>query len=232
MADANRAIEVCGLSKSFGRRFVLRDVAFDVAAGQVVAITGANGAGKTTLLRCLASITRPTSGEVRWCGRLAGKDPGARRLIGAVSHESHLYPHLSLRENLVFAARMYDLPEPARHADRLLEDLGLAPHRDRLPTEISKGMRQRLAVARAVIHDPMILFLDEPFSGLDAEGSDWLCRLLGQLRARGQTICFSAHDPERVRQLADRVLELRTGRAWECDLGAVRAGATSLARAA
>ncbi len=231
MADANTAIEVRGLAKSFGRRFVLRDVTFDVPVGQCVALTGANGAGKTTLLRCLASITRPTSGEVRWFGRLANKDPDARRLIGAVSHESHLYPHLSLRENLAFAARMYDLAEPVRRADRMLEDLGLAPHRQRLPMEISKGMRQRLAVARAVIHDPAILLLDEPFSGLDAEGSDWLCRLVSQLRERQRTICFSAHDPQRVQQLADRVLELRAGRAWERDFGEQAQGAT-LARAA
>jgi ABC-type multidrug transport system ATPase subunit len=125
-----------------------------------------------------------------------------------VAHESRLYPHLSLHENLLFAARMYGLPQPGRRADDWLEQCGLQACRHRTPPETSKGVRQRLALARAMIHDPPILLLDEPFAGLDAEGSQWLYGLLGEHRRRGRTVCFAEHDFGRVRQLADRALEL------------------------
>lgn len=206
------AIEVRRLSKSFGQRLVLNEVDLAVAEGESVALEGANGAGKTTLLRCLASVIRPTAGSVRWFGRPAVGDPAARRLVGMVAHESRLYPHLTLRENLVFAARMYDVPKPLDRADELLADIGLCAHADRTPTELSRGMRQRLAVAQAVVHDPPILLLDEPFTGLDREGTNWLLRLLVDYRARRKTLCFALHDEERMQTLADRILELRLGR--------------------
>jgi ABC-type multidrug transport system ATPase subunit len=221
MPDPNLAIRVRGLSKVFGRQAVLSDIDLDISAGESVALTGANGAGKTTLLRCLASVIRPTAGEVRWFGRPTVGDPAARRLIGMAAHESRLYPHLTLRENLLFAARMCDVCEPLRRADELLENIGLRPYAERVPAEISKGMRQRVALARALVHDPPILFLDEPFSGLDVDGAEWLCRLLGDLRTRGRTICFAIHDADKVRRLADRVIELRSGRVE--DRGIVRA---------
>jgi ABC-type multidrug transport system ATPase subunit len=220
MDDAAVAIEVRGLSKVFGRRHVLRDVTFDVRAGECLAITGANGAGKTTLLGCLASVLRPTAGEVRWFGRPAAGNPQARRLIGMAAHEGRLYPYLTLRENLLFAARMYDVPSPRQRADGLLGELGLGPHAGRTPGEISRGMRQRLALARALVHDPPLLLLDEPFAGLDEEGTTWLSFLLGDLRARRRTICFSEHDAAKVRHLADRVLEIRAGRVCERDVPA------------
>ena len=206
------AIEVRQLSKSFGHRFVLNEVTLDVAEGESVGLEGANGAGKTTLLRCLASVIRPTAGSVRWFGRPSVGNPAARRLIGMVAHESRLYPHLTLRENLVFAARMYDVPNPMQRADEMLTDIGLRPHAERMPTELSRGMRQRLVVARAVIHDPPVLLLDEPFTGLDAEGTDWLMRLLVDYRARRKTLCFALHDEEKMQALADRILALRLGR--------------------
>ena len=218
MTEPNIAIQVRGLSKSFGRQEVLRGVDLDIPAGASVALTGANGAGKTTLLRSMASVLRPTAGEVRWFGRPAWQNPDARRLIGTVAHESGLYPHLSLRENLVFAARMCDVPQPHRRADELLRGAGLHAYADRTPAEVSKGMRQRVALVRGLVHDPAILFLDEPFSGLDAAGTQWLCRLLDELHARGRTICFAIHDSDMVRRLAGTVLELASGRVHECEI--------------
>ncbi len=159
MTEQPPAISARRLSKRFGARRVLDAIELQVAAGQCVVLTGANGAGKTTLLRCLASLLRPSDGEVRWFGQ-SSADPAARRLIGMVAHETRLYPHLTLRENLVFAARMHDVAGPRRRADELLAAVGLAAHADRLPPALSRGMRQRAAVARAILHDPPILLLD------------------------------------------------------------------------
>jgi ABC-type multidrug transport system ATPase subunit len=200
------------LSKSFGRRAVLRQIDWQVAEGESVAVTGANGAGKSTLLACLAALVRPTSGEVLWFGRPAARNPAARRLVGMVAHENRLYPHLTLRENLVFAARMCGVSEPGARADQLLESAGLARHAQRMPPVLSRGMRQRAAVARALIHDPPILLLDEPFAALDAEGADWLLGRLLELRARGRTFCLVLHDEAKAERLADTIVRLHSGR--------------------
>jgi heme ABC exporter ATP-binding subunit CcmA len=215
MTDVSPAIQVRGLSKAFGRRAVFSGVSFDVTAGECVALTGANGAGKTTLLRCMASVVRPTAGEVRWFGRPTVGDPSVRRLIGMAAHEHGLYPHLTLHENLLFAARMHGVTEPRQRADELLDEVGLLAHCARTLVEISRGMRQRLALARAMVHRPRILFLDEPFASLDANGAAWLFGLLSAARLRGQTVCFAEHDASRVQALADRVLELRCGQVLE-----------------
>jgi heme exporter protein A len=213
------AISARRLKKTFGNRVVLGELDLDVAEGQSVALVGANGAGKTTLLRLLASLVRPSSGEVRWFGRPAGTDPAQRRLVGMVAHENLLYPDLTLWENLVFAARMCALARPNRTADRWLRDTGLEYHARRRPTQISRGMRQRLGLARALLHDPRIVLLDEPFGGLDREGTDWLTGLLLGLRSQGTTLCFAAHDENNVRRLADRVLHLESGRLQEVGTG-------------
>jgi len=215
MADQTTAIQASGLSKAFGGRVVLRPLDLDVTEGETLALTGANGAGKTTLLRCLAAVLRPTSGQVRWFGQSAASSPTARRLIGMVGHESRLYPHLTVRENLVFSARMYDVAEPARRTDQLLGSIGMSAHAHRFPTRISHGMRRRLAIVRALVHDPPILLLDEPFSGLDEEACGWLLGLLREMRARGRTVCFTTHDRQKTADLADRVLHLAGGRAEE-----------------
>jgi ABC-type multidrug transport system ATPase subunit len=211
MADAAPAILVRRLSKAFGRRAVLRHIDWQVAAGQAVVVTGANGSGKTTLLACLASLLRPTSGEVFWFGHPAAGDPAARRLVGMVAHEQRLYPHLTLQENLVFAARMYGVAGPHRRAEQLLESAGLARYAQRTPPTLSQGMRQRAAVLRALVHDPPILLLDEPFAGLDADGVEWLVGRLQELRALGGTLCLVLHDETLARRLADMVVQLRDG---------------------
>ena len=220
MTERSIAIQAERVTKLFGGRVVLGQVDLEVAEGESVALVGANGSGKTTLLRLLASALRPSEGEVRWFGRPAAASAPARRLIAMVAHESSLYPHLTLRENLIFAARMCDVGQPAERADKWLGQIGLEPHAQRLPTRISKGMRQRLAVARALVHDPRILLLDEPFCGLDAAGDAWLDGLLNTLRRRGRTLCFATHDTQKVRRLADRVLRLQSGRLEPLELEA------------
>lgn len=190
---------------------MLRNVDLELAEAECVAVTGANGSGKTTLLRCLCGAIRPNSGTVLWYGNESRTDPQVRRLIGYVAHEQQVYPHLTVRENLVFAARMTDVHEPLRRADELLEKTGLQLFSGRLPTSISRGMRQRLAIARAIVHDPRIVLLDEPFTGLDRQGCDWLAQWIGQLSHRGRTVCFATHNAELSRRLARRVLCLQAG---------------------
>ena len=195
MSHETVAIQIRRLSKSFGRQLVLDEVDLDVTAGETVVLTGVNGTGKTTLLGCLASLLRPTSGEVHWFGRPATGNPEARRLLGMVAHQSRLYPHLSLRENLVFAARMCDVALPRQRAEELLAQTGLLRHAEQMPPVLSQGMRQRLAVARAMVHDPPIMLLDEPFTGLDVEGTAWLFGLFLDLRGNEHS-CFVLHDEE------------------------------------
>lgn len=210
-------IRVRELSKRYGARTPLADVSFDVPPGQCVVFSGANGAGKTTLLRCLAGSLRPSGGEVLIFGRPV-TEPAARQALGVVAHESRLYPHLTLRENLLFAARMYGLPEPAARTDALLAEIDLAAHARCRPAQVSRGMRQRAAIARALIHDPPVLLLDEPFANLDAQAAAWLFARLSALRRQERTLCLVLHDQQQARALADRILELRGGRA--CDVAA------------
>jgi ABC-type multidrug transport system ATPase subunit len=205
------AIELRRVTKRFGRRVVLDCVDLTIQAGESVVLTGSNGAGKTTLLRTMAALLRPNGGEVLWYGDPVTGQWDGHRLIGMVAHEHRLYPHLTLRENLVFAARMCDVPQPHDRADALLDVVALTDHADRTPPVLSKGMRQRLGLARALIHDPPILLLDEPFEGLDAAAEIWLMELLQSLRREGRTLCFVLHDQVKTHLLADRVLRLEYG---------------------
>ena len=202
MTESQAAIRASQLSKAFGGRTVLDAVDLEIAPGESVALTGANGTGKTTLLGCLASALRPDGGTVHWFGRPAGRDAALRRWIGMVAHESGLYGHLTARENLTFAARMSGADDPRRRAEQGLDLAGLKRHADALPARLSRGMRQRLAIARALVHDPPLLLLDEPFSSLDAAGSLWLATLLADLHNRGRTICFVTHEEVHIRRLA------------------------------
>jgi ABC-type multidrug transport system ATPase subunit len=209
------AIEARGVTKRFGRRLVLDAIDLQIAVGESVVLTGPNGAGKTTLLRTMAALIRPNSGEVLWFGERAAGWHEGRWLIGMVAHEYRLYPHLTLRENLIFAARMCDVPRPAARAGELLEAVSLSAHAERMPPVLSKGMRQRLSLARAMVHDPPVLLLDEPFEGLDATAATWLLRLFQDLRQRGRTLCFVLHDEAKTRILADRVVRIEQGRLSE-----------------
>jgi len=218
-----RVVHAENLGKAFGRSVVLRDLTLSVTAGEAVVIFGPNGAGKSTLLRLLAGLTAPSTGSLR----LLGTDPASadvRRRVGLVAHQSFLYPDLTARENLLFYARMYGLGDAASRAEAWLERVALVDVGDRPVRLFSRGMEQRLALARSLIHDPEVVLLDEPWSGLDAAAADWLGGLLLELRGRGRTIVLATHDFERGLAVATRVLIVHRGRiAWDAPVEAASA---------
>ena len=206
-------IEVVDLVKSFGHRAALAGVSLSVEAGEFVTLVGPNGAGKTTLLRVLATLTRPTSGTVR----IAGLDPAragedVRRCIGFLSHRTLLYEDLTAEQNLRFYARMYDLDEAQARVPGILERMGLAGRRHDLVRTLSRGMQQRLAVARAVLHRPQVLLLDEPYTGLDPQAAQALTDLLAELTGEGRAVLLATHNLERGLAVGRRVAVLVRGR--------------------
>jgi len=206
-------IEVRELAKSFGPRAALAGVSFSVAAGESVAMVGPNGAGKTTLLRILATLTRPTSGAVYVAGlNLARSGGQARRHIGFLSHHTLLYEDLTAEQNLRFYARMYDLADGQARVGELLERVGLAERRHDLVRTFSRGMQQRLAVARAVLHCPQVLLLDEPYTGLDPDAAQVLTALLAELMERGCAVLMATHNLERGLASGGRMIVLVRGR--------------------
>ncbi len=201
------------LARSFGPHRVLRGVSLTVAAGETLLVAGPNGAGKTTLLRILAGLMRPAAGEVRVRGRrLAHGDPDARRPIGLVSHQSLLYDDLTLAENLAFAARLYGIARPAEAARRALAAAGLADRAGATPRQLSRGLLQRAAIARALLHEPGVLLLDEPFTGLDARASAAFRDLLRARAGEGRALVIVTHQLAEAWELASRVAVLAGGR--------------------
>jgi len=210
------AILAQGLKRDFGGVAVLAGVDLTVEAGELLVLLGPNGAGKTTLLRVLATLLRPSGGTLRLFGEDASqRPPAARRRLGHVGHESACYPDLTGRENLEFYAALYDVPDAADRIAELLRWTGLEPAARRPVRVYSRGMAQRLALARALLHGPELLLLDEPFSGLDPAAVLRLQTLLAELRRAGHAIVLSTHDVERVAAVATRVAILHRGRiAW------------------
>ena len=206
-------LDAVGLQRSFGALRVLRGVDVRVGAGEALVVLGPNGAGKTTLLRLLAGLARPSAGEVRVLGRrLAPSAPDARRPVGFVSHQSMLYDDLTVRENVVLAARLYGTAAPAAAARRALEAVGLADHGDEQPRRLSRGLLQRASIARALAHEPRLLLLDEPFTGLDVPSAERLRALLGERLAAGLALVLVTHHLEEAWPLASRVAVLAGGR--------------------
>jgi ABC-2 type transport system ATP-binding protein len=203
------------LTRTMNGHPVLDRAELAVSPGELVALVGTNGAGKTTLLKCLAGRLRPTSGEVLWFGVSPQGRPASHRLLGFAAHESFLYPELTASENLLFAARMYGLDRPQQRVAELLARAGLTRRAGQAVGRLSEGLRQRLSLARAFVHDPPLVILDEPFAGLDAAGHLWLERLLAELRERRRAIVFSSHDHRQCRRIASRILDLRDGRLHE-----------------
>jgi heme exporter protein A len=205
-------IEAHGLSKRLGGRWVLRGLDLQVNEGEAVALLGPNGAGKTTLLRLLASLAKPSLGEIRGGGLRLPQDALAwRARLGFLGHRPMLYQDLTAEQNLQFFARLYALPDAQTRIDEVLEQVGLARRRREPLRVFSRGMLQRLAIARAILHRPRVLLLDEPHTGLDLDGAAQLDDLLRSLIAAGSTLLFSSHDLARAQQLADRVALLVRG---------------------
>jgi heme exporter protein A len=210
---ASKMIEVRGLVKSFGSKVALEGVDLDVAEGEFLTLVGPNGAGKTTLVRVLATLAKPTRGSVRVAGYdLAGQGTDVRRRIGLASHQTLLYGDLSAEENLRFYGRMYEVADLEERITALLQRVGL-DHRRRDPVRtFSRGMQQRLSLARALLHDPAILLLDEPYTGLDQQAVEVLREVLVALVGRSRTVLMTTHNLERGLELCDRAAILVNGR--------------------
>jgi heme exporter protein A len=205
-------LEFHAIRKAFGRNSVLRGVDLAIPGGSFVALMGANGAGKTTLLRLAAGLAVPTSGTVTLAGvdlRKAG--PGLRRMIGWVSHESMLYADLSGRDNLMFHARLFGVANPEARINELADALDLHRVLDRPAGVLSRGNRQRLTLARALLHGPDVLLLDEPFTGLDEASSTRLVGLLNDLHDHGRTIILTVHEISRAYEGAERLVVIENG---------------------
>jgi heme exporter protein A len=185
---------------------------FRVESGEFVALLGPNGAGKTTFLRILASLSRQTFGEVRVAGyRLPGQAAAVRSQLGVVSHQPLLYGDLTAEENLRFYGRMYAVPSLENRIDEVLEMIGLTLRRRDLVRTFSRGMQQRLAIGRAVLHDPEVMLFDEPHTGLDQDACSMLDTVLSQVAARGRTVVMTSHDLARAADLASRFDVLSRG---------------------
>jgi heme exporter protein A len=205
-------ITVRKLVKRFGLKTVIRGMDFSVEAGEFVALLGPNGAGKTTFLRILSSLSRPTMGSVNIAGySLPGQAAAVRRRLGVVSHLPLLYGDLTAEENLRFFARMYNIPSAEKRISDVLELIGLAARRRDLVRTFSRGMQQRLAIGRAVLHDPEVMLFDEPHTGLDQDACQMLDTILREVAARGRTVVMTSHDLARVADLASRFDVLSRG---------------------
>lgn len=206
-------IVVKKLNKRFGPKTVLRSLDFTVKSGEFVALLGPNGAGKTTFLRILASLSRPLFGEVRVAGyRLPQQAALVRRRLGVVSHLPLLYGDLTAEENLRFYGRMYAVPNLDERIVEVLELVGLYPRRRDLVRTFSRGMQQRLAIGRAVLHDPDVMLFDEPHTGLDQDACAMLDTVLREVAAKGRTVVMTSHDLARAADLASRFDVLSRGK--------------------
>ncbi|RPI03145.1 MAG: heme ABC exporter ATP-binding protein CcmA [Calditrichaeota bacterium] len=206
-------IRALNISKSFGLKNALDGISFEISAGEYVALLGVNGAGKTTLVNLLATLMRPTKGEIFIAG-FSGKTQSLhlRRNIGVMSHAGFLYNDLSAEENLHFYGRMFDVPDLKKRAEDLLRKVGLYNRRDDRVRTFSRGMQQRLSLARTLLHNPAVLLLDEPFAGLDIHAADMLKRMLDELIAAHHTVLLTVHDIDYALEKTQRILILRDGK--------------------
>jgi heme exporter protein A len=198
------------LEKSFARQKVIKGVSLEMSQGQIHALMGKNGAGKTTLLRILAGLMRPDEGTVRFLQNEVAAD--ARPHLGVVLHSAMLYPDLTVFENLRFFAELYRVANAAERVEETLQQVHLLDQRSQVVHTLSRGMIQRLAIARALLHEPQLLLLDEPFSGLDEASCETVETLLQEFRLNQRSVLFVAHDFETVARVADKCSFLANGK--------------------
>ncbi len=209
-------VHASNISRHYGRRRALSQVSFSCRAGEVVALLGPNGAGKSTLLAILSTLVKPTAGDVRYGAHTATKSgEGLRERLGWLGHDLQLYPELTARENLTFFATLQGVASVGARVSDALRDARLEARADDLVSSFSRGMRQRLALERALLHDPRLLLLDEPFTGLDAPSSQALSARLARLAAAGRIVILATHDLDLADDVLTRALVLRDGRLVE-----------------
>jgi heme exporter protein A len=199
-------VYIHNLTKSFGNFKALRGINLKLEKGQFLTIFGPNGAGKTTLIKILSTLMKPTSGVIK----IAGLDPredgeSVRKQIGVISHSTYLYPNLTAYENLKFYGKMYDLQNLTATIERVLEDVGLKDRMHDLVRTYSRGMQQRLSIARAILHDPAVMFLDEPYTGLDLHAAEMLRDLLQTIHTRERTVIMTTHSISQGLEVSDMV---------------------------
>ena len=195
------------VEKRYGPLYALRRLTLEIFPGECVALTGRNGSGKTTLLRIATQLARPTGGSVTYTSLKQDELPAT----GYVSHSTMLYDELTAKENLLLFARLLEIENPTQRVTTLLAETGLSSRAASLVRTFSRGMKQRLAIARALLHDPTLLFFDEPGTGLDAESMIWLVDTVRSLRDEGRTIVMNLHGESRLSQLATRAARLEAG---------------------
>lgn len=211
--NSNHFIEASALVKKFGHKTALRNIDLVLNKGDALALFGPNGAGKSTLIQVLCSLLRPTSGRVRIAGFEAPRDREAlHQIIGLIGHQTFLYPHLTAHENLKFYGAMYRVVRLDSRIAEVLDLVGLSDNSHDAVQTFSRGMQQRLAIGRAILHDPMVMFLDEPFTGLDQQGSDEFVNLILQFRDQGKTVIMASHDLDLGLELCGRAAILKSGR--------------------
>lgn len=204
-------INTKGLTRRFGDVAAVEDLRLEVEKGEVFGFLGPNGAGKTTTIRMLAALIAPTSGEATVAGlRIGQENREIRQHVGVLTETPGLYKRLSAIDNLLFFAKLYEVSEPQKQAERYLRLFELWNRRDDLAGTLSKGMRQKLAIARAMLHEPQILFLDEPTAGLDPEAAKVVRNLIETLRTRERTIFLCTHNLDEADRLCDRVALFNT----------------------
>lgn len=198
------------IDKRFGGLYALRRISLEISAGECVVLAGRNGSGKTTLLRIAARLSRPSSGSVSFVNN-GGEKNETPAAAGFVAHATMVYDELTAEENLILFARLQGIAQPERRAQALLEEVGLLERRNSLVRTFSRGMRQRIAIARALLNEPAVVLFDEPATGLDPQGVRWFAETLRGLRDSGRTILMSLHGESEVSNLATRAIRLEAG---------------------
>jgi heme exporter protein A len=206
-------ISFTDVEKRYGMRMALRGVSLEIAAGECVALVGHNGSGKTTLLKIAAQLSRPSRGSIAfYSGAAEISATEVKQRVGMVGHHTLVYDELTAEENLVFFAKLFQLPDPESRARQALEPVGLSRRAGDMARTFSRGMRQRLAIARALLASPGLLLLDEPAAGLDPEGQQWLGATLSRLHASGCTIVMSTHGRNETQGSVTRAIRLDGGK--------------------